>query len=65
MLYIYIYSNKKKYKDLLIRYKILKSSFQVLQSLMYTLIKLKSGKHYKSLIIHKRQTGIYNINNRD
>ena len=32
---------------------------------MYTLVKIKSGKHYKSLIIHKGELGIYNINNRE
>ena len=38
-----------------IRYKILKSNFQELRSLMYTLVKIKSGKHYKLLIIDKKR----------
>ena len=42
-------------KILSIRYKILKSNFQELRSLMYTLVKIKSGKHYKLLIIHKKR----------
>ena len=41
----------KNYKILSIRYKILKSNFEELQSLMYTLL--------------KREFDIYNINNRD
>ena len=41
-------------KILSIRYKILKSNFQELRSLMYTLVKIKSAKHYKLLIIHKK-----------
>ena len=50
--------DKKKIKDckiLSIRYKIVKSNFQELQLLMYTLLKLKSGKHYKLLIIHEKR----------
>ena len=45
--------------------KILKSNFQELRSLIYTLTQIKSGKHYKLLIIHKREIGIHNIYNRD
>ena len=55
----------KNYKILSIRYKILKSNLQELRSLMYTLVKIKSGKHFKLFIIHKREIGIHNINNRD
>ena len=29
--------------------------FQELRSLMYTLVKIKSGKHYKLLIIHTKK----------
>ena len=50
--------DKKKIKDckiLSIRYKIVKSNFQELRLLMYTLLKLKSGKHYKLLIRHKKR----------
>ena len=50
--------DKKKIKNcktLSIRYKIVKSNFQELRSLMYTLVKIKSGKHYKLLIIHKKR----------
>ena len=50
--------DKKKIKDckiLSIRYKIVKSNFQELRLLMYTLVKIKSGKHYKLLIIHKKR----------
>ena len=50
-------------KILSTRCKILKSNFQELLSLMYTLVKIKSGKHYKLLIIHKKRLiNIYNIN---
>ena len=45
----------KNCKILLIRYKLLKSNIQELWSLMYTLVKIKSGKHYKLLIIHKKR----------
>ena len=45
----------KNCKILLIRYKILKSNFQELRSLMYTLVKIKPGKHYRLLIIHKQR----------
>ena len=41
-------------KILSIRYKILKSNFKELRSLMYTLVKIKSGKYYTLLIINKR-----------
>ena len=47
-------------KILSIRYKIVKSNLQEIRSL-----KIKSGKHYKLLIIHKREIGIHNIYNRD
>ena len=40
-------------KILSIRYQI--DNFQELRSLMYTLVKIKSGKHYKLLIIHKNR----------
>ena len=42
-------------KILSIRYKILKINFQELRSLMSTLVKIKSGKHYKLLIIHQKR----------
>ena len=45
----------KTCKILSIRYKILKSNFQELRSLMYTLVRIKSGQHYKLLIIHKKR----------
>ena len=38
-----------------------KSSLQVLRSLMYTLVKRESEKLYKSVIIHKREIIIHNI----
>ena len=57
--------NIGNYKSLSIRYKILKSNLQVLRSFMYTRGKIKSGKHYKSLIEHKREICMYNINNKD
>ena len=52
-------------KILSIRYKIVKSNLQELRSLIYTLVKIKSGKHYKLLIIHERELGIHYIYNRD
>ena len=45
----------KNCKILSIRYNILKSNFQELWLLMYTLVKIKSGKYYKLLIIHKKR----------
>ena len=45
----------KNCKTLSIRYKTLKSNFQELRSLMYTLVKIKSGKHSILLIIHKKK----------
>ena len=35
--------------------KIVKSNFEELRSLMYILVKIKSGKNYKLLIIHKKR----------
>ena len=57
--------DEKKIKNcdfLSMRYKILKSDFQELRSLMYTLVKIKSGKNHKLLIIHKKEIDIYIVN---
>ena len=35
--------------------KIVQSHFEELRSLMHKLVKIKSGKHYKLLIIHKKR----------
>ena len=32
---------------------------------MCTLVKIEFGKHYKLLIMHKREIDIHNIHNRD
>ena len=55
----------KNCKIVSIRYKILKSNFQELRYLMYTLVKIESGKNYKLSIIHKRENGISDIYNKD
>ena len=44
-------------------YKILKSNYQLLRSILCTLVKIKSRKHYKSLVVHKREINIYNVDN--